>query len=104
MTTKDLKQISELLDERLDNKLEPIQKTLDGHTKILESHSQTLDGHTKILESHSQILSLQAKTLNSHTKMLRGLKKTHDVMLDSLDGEQMRQSKRLGKIEEHIGL
>jgi len=90
MTTKDLKQISELLDERLDSKLEPIQKTLDGHTKIFESHSKTL--------------SSQAKTLNSHTKMLRGLKKTHDVMLDSLDGEQMRQSKRLKKIEAHLNL
>jgi len=94
MNNGDLKQISKLLDDRLDNKLDeklaPIKKTLSEHGKILESH-------TKILDSHG-------KKLDSHGKMLRSLKKDQSVMLEMLDGEQMKQSKRLNRIENHLGL
>lgn len=69
MTNIDLKQISELLDNRLDNKLAPIQKTL-----------------------------------TQHGKMLRSLKKDQNMMLAMLDGEQMKQSKRLKRVEDHLGL
>jgi hypothetical protein len=83
----DLKQISKLLDDRLDKKfdekLAPIKKTLSEHGKMLES-----DG----------------KMLKSHGKMLTSLKKDQSVMLEMLDGEQMKQSKRLTKIETHLGL
>lgn len=83
MNNTDLKQISELLDNRLDNKLAPIQKTLEQHGAILESHG-------KILESHGNIL--------------RSLKKDQSVMLAMLDGEQMKQRKRLKRVEEHLGI
>lgn len=87
MNNTDLKQISKLLDDRLDSKLDeklaPIQKTLSGHGKILES---------------------QGKMLGSHGKMLRSLKKDQNTMLGMLDGEQMKQRKRLNRIEDHLGL
>jgi len=79
MKNSDLKQISNLLDDRLDRKfdekLAPIQKTLSKHGKILRSHG----------------------------KMLKSLKKDQGVMLEMLDGEQMKQRKRLTKIEDHLG-
>jgi len=75
MKNNDLKQISELLDNRLDNKLAPIQRTLFEHSKILKSHG----------------------------KMLKSLKKDQGIMLEMLDGEQMKQKRRLTKIEAHLG-
>ena len=72
MTTKDLEQISELLDD----KLNPIKEILDSHTK----------------------------TLSSHTKYMKALKKTQNVMLNTLDGEQMKQRKKIERLEEHAGL
>ena len=69
----DLKQISKLLDDRLDNKLDeklaPIQKTL-----------------------------------TQHGKMLRSLKKDQSIMLEMLDGEQMKQSKKLKRVEDYLGI
>ena len=60
----------------MDDKLSPIQKTLSEHGKILGSHS----------------------------KMLKSLKKDQSVMLAMLDGEQMKQRKRITRIESHLGL
>lgn len=80
MNNTDLKQISKLLDDKLDNKLDeklaPIQKTLSQHGKMLESHG----------------------------KMLKSLKRDQSTMLAMLDGEQMKQSKRLKRVEDHLGL
>jgi hypothetical protein len=101
MNNGDLKQISKLLDDRLDSKLNeklaPIQKTLSGHGKILESHDTTL-------KSIGETLELHGKMLKSHSKMLKSLKKDQSVMLEMLDGEQMKQGKRLNRIENHLGL
>lgn len=73
MKNNDLKQFSKLLDDRLDNKLDeklaPIQKTL-----------------------------------SQHSKMLKSLKKDQNTMLGMLDDEQMKQKRRLTKIEAHLGL
>lgn len=93
MNNTDLKQISKLLDDRLDNKLDeklaPIQKTLSEHGKILESHGTAIDSI--------------GKTLKSHSKMLRSLKKDQNTMLGMLDDEQMKQRKKIIRIEEHLG-
>lgn len=42
--------------------------------------------------------------LKQHGKMLRSLKKNQDTMLRMLDKEQMNQSKRLKKVEDHLGI
>lgn len=44
------------------------------------------------------------KTLAQHSKMLKSLKKDRSMMLAMLDGEQMKQSKRLDRVEDHLGL
>lgn len=78
MNINDLKQISDLfdqrLDEKLDQKLKPIRKSQDEHSKLLKSHS----------------------------KLLKTLKKNQDVMLDMLDREQMKQREKIDRIEEHL--
>ncbi|MFH1832944.1 MAG: hypothetical protein ABH816_02135, partial [Candidatus Levyibacteriota bacterium] len=73
------------------------QKTLSGHGKILESHNTALKSIGETLGSHGKILE-------SHGKMLRSLKKDQGVMLEMLDGEQVKQKRRLTKIETHLGL
>ena len=115
MNNTDLKQISKLLDDRLENKfnekLAPIQATLSEHGRILESHGKILESHGKLLESHDtalksigKTLESHGKTLESHGKMLRSLKKDQSVMLGMLDGEQMKQRKRLKRVEDHLGI
>ncbi len=104
MNNTDLKQISKLLDNRLDNKLAPIQKTLDQHGKTLESHGKMLESHDTVLKSIGKTLESQGKTLESHGKMLKSLKKDQGVMLAMLDGEQMKQSRRLKRVEDHLGI
>lgn len=80
MNNNDLKQISKLLDDRLDKKfdekLAPINKALSEHGKIL----------------------------NQHSKTLRSLKKDQSTILAMLDGEQMKQRKRLERVEDHLGI
>lgn len=86
MTKNDISQISKLLD----NKLAPVQSKLSQHDKVLDQHSE--------------MLSQQSKVLNQHTKILRSLKKDQSTMLEMLDGEQMKQRRRIKRIEEHLGL
>lgn len=101
MNNNDLKQISELLDDRLDSKfdekLDPIQKTLSQHGAILESHGRSL-------ESHDTAIKSIGKTLKAHGKILKSLKKDQNTMLGMLDDEQMKQSRRLKRVEDHLGL
>ena len=76
VNNSDLKQISKLMDDKFDEKLAPIQKTLSEHGKLLKSHG----------------------------KMLRALKKDQNTMLGMLDDEQMKQRKRIKRVEDHLGL
>lgn len=86
MNTNDLDQISQLLDQ----KLAPVQKELNQHSKVLNQHSKVLSQHSKVL--------------NQHGKILRSLKKDQNTMLRMLDREQTDQSKRLKRIEDHVGI
>lgn len=86
-----LPQISKLLDE----KLTPIQKTLNEHGRILNEHGKMLIEHGKILREHSM-------ALGTHGTMLRSLKKDQNTMLDMLDGAQMDQRKRIKRVEERL--
>lgn len=86
MKNDDLKQISKLLDQ----KLEPVLKTLGQHGTILEQHGSVLEQHGSILKQHG--------------KLLRSLKKDQDTILDMLDKEQMSQRKRLDRVEERLGI
>ena len=56
------------------------------------------------LKQISKLLDPIQKTLSQHGKMLRSLKKDQNTMLGMLDGEQMKQRKRLKLVEEHPGL
>ena len=76
MNNTDLIQIAALLDQKLEEKLEPIHKELKKHSKILSEHST----------------------------MLKSLKKDQDTMLKMLDREQMNQSKRIKIVEDHLNL
>jgi hypothetical protein len=114
MKNSDLKQISKLMDD----KLAPIHKTLTEHGKMLESHGQMLEQHGKILGSHDKrfdgidkklrshdtVLESIGKTLKSNGKLLRTLKKDQGTMLEMLDSEQMKQRKRITRIETHLEL
>lgn len=79
MTNNDIQQISKLLED----KLAPIQKTLDEHSNLLKEHGKVLGGHSNILKS---------------------LKKDQDIILNMLDKEQMKQRKRLERVEEHLDI
>lgn len=108
MNNTDLKQISKLLDDKLDKKfdekLAPIKKTLSGHGKMLSQHGKILESHDTALNSIGETLKSHGKMLEQHGKMLRSLKKDQATMLGMLDGEQMKQRRRLKLVEEHLGL
>lgn len=93
MNKIDFKQISKLLDTKLD----PIHGELKKNGQILKEHSQAL-------KSQGGALKSQGQELKEHGKLLQALKKDQDTMLDMLDTEQMQQRKRLTKIEEHLGV
>lgn len=104
MKNTDLKQISELLDNKLDNKLSPIQKTLSEHSKILESHDKRFDSIDRRLGLHDTALESIGKTLKSNGKLLKALKKDQNTMLGMLDEEQMKQRRKIKRVEDHLGL
>ena len=93
MNKKDLDQISSLLDE----KINPIKSELTDHGDILKQQGDILKQQGSILNQHSKIL-------NQHSKTLKSLKKDQNMMLRMLDGEQMRQRKRIKRVEEHLDL
>jgi len=101
MTHDDLKQFGKLLDEKLEEKLNqklaPIQKDLTGVQTDLAGVKTDLAG------VKTDLTGVQ-KTLKQHGKILHSLNKTQDVMLKVLDGEQVKQDKRLTRVEKHIGL
>lgn len=139
LTKKDLQQISEILDQKFDEKLAPIKEELKSHSKILERHTIVLDGHTEILDQHTKKLDEHSATLReqslelarhqimhentraqldeiidklqSHDKQfkkvdkkLNKLRRDQIQILDVLDLQQMKDRKRILRIEEHLGL
>jgi hypothetical protein len=79
MTNNDLNQISGILDQ----KLKPIQQELQQHGKTLKS------------------LEKDVKTIKRDVSQVR---KDQGTMLDLLDKEQMRQRKRIVRLEENTGI
>lgn len=73
MDKSDLKQIGDLLDRKLDQKLEaklkPINQKLDQHSKILVEHSRKLDA-----------LTLDVINLQKDTKLIKDIhENTKDI-------------------------
>jgi septation ring formation regulator EzrA len=93
MTNDDVAKFSKLLDE----KLAPIQQTLDEHGKMLQEHG-------KQLQSLQKGLTSVEKGLTSVKKELSSVKKDQGTMLNMLDKEQMDQRKRLKRVEDHLTL
>ena len=56
---------------------------------------------SKLLDD--KIVPIQ-KVLSQHGKILKSLKKDQNTMLGMLDDEQMKQRRRLKRVEEHLGL
>ena len=73
MNNTDLKQISKILDDKLEDKF---------NEKLAPIH----------------------KTLTQHGRILKSLKKDQSTMLAMLDDEQMKQKRRLKRVEDHLGL
>ena len=80
LTPDDLEQIGKVIDARLDAKLDEKLAPLKTDIKTVTEDMQRVK------------------------KDLRGVKKTVDVMARLLDGEQMRQRKRIDRIEDHLGM
>jgi len=59
---EDLRAISDTLVDVVE-RLDRLEKTVDGHTGILNQHTATLDQHTATLDQHTV-------TLDQHTGML----------------------------------
>lgn len=124
LTKDDLQQIALLL--------VPIHRELKKHSEILEEHTLILRRNSDLLDQHTRLLhkttielemqkifmvdhSSQFKRIDvmlkkhsthfvNHTKQLGLIKKDQNTILGKLDHEQMDQSKRLYRVEEHLGL
>ncbi len=89
-----IKLLSDMLDEKLDEKLEPIKAKLDEHSEILNSHSEILNSHSEILRSHSEVLNSHSEILNKHsiildehTQILRALE--HSAQVNKAEQDKM---------------
>jgi DNA repair ATPase RecN len=72
MDEKDLEAIGGLLDKKLDQKLQPIQETLDSHTaslikieKEIKSYMDALDIERKRIDEHDERLEVIEESLGS---------------------------------------
>ena len=93
MDEKDLQALENLLDKKLDEKLQPIKETLDAHTELLNSHTEVLNSHTE--------------TLATHTASLLNLERDIKSYMDALDIERKRVDKndeRIKVIEDSLGV
>ena len=70
MTNNDIKKITKVVKQELNDVLKPVNKKLDIHTKLLIDHSAKLDNHTKLLIDHSAKLDNHTKILNKHSVKL----------------------------------
>ncbi len=77
---------------------------LQSHSEILQSNSEILSDHGEAIKSLEHIVRNQEKTLKEHTKLLKSLKKDQILILDTLDREQIRQRRRLDRIEDYLKL
>jgi chromosome segregation ATPase len=81
MTTKDLKQIKDIFDE----KLEPIKTTLDEHTRLLNEHTRTLDKHSEKLQGITDHLVDVSEGVTEIKEALKSHDKRMSTVEDSLD-------------------
>ena len=96
-----LQQISKLLDQKLEEKLSqklaPIYKKLDEHTRILNEHTKILNEHTQILNQHTQVLNEHTQILKEHSMALELLTKMiiKDSMITVRHDKQLKQYGKL---------
>jgi len=95
-----IKKIAKVIDERLDEKLEPIKQELKEHGILLDEHSKQL----KLLEEHSKLLKEHSKQLKLLTTYARKTQKTQTEILDFLDKQDVTLQKRVSRLEECVGL
>lgn len=82
-----------------------IQKIVDGSVqkqtrKIVQEELAPIKTNVQALQTDMHGVKKDIKGIKSELKKVR---KTVDVMGRLLDGEQMRQRKRIVRIEEHLG-
>lgn len=95
-----VKKIGEVVDEKINKALEPVNKKLDALwdqtadlTVNMTAVQETQKSHTKILKSHTNLL-------NSHTKALSNL----EANTASMAGNIRKLNKRLKAVEDKSGL
>lgn len=92
-----IKRFSEVVDEKLAARLDPIHERLEKIEK--DVHELKQDVH--ILKQDVHVLKKDAKVSKQNDKKLQ---KTQEVMLDMLNRDDVRLSKRVTRIEKHLGL
>ena len=78
MDEKDLQSLENLLDKKLDQKLQPIKETLDAHTELLNSHTETLATHTlsllnleRDIKSYMDALDVERKRIDKSDERIK---------------------------------
>ena len=98
MTNNDIKKITKVVKQELNDVLKPVNKKLDIHTKLLIDHSAKLDNHTKILNKHSVKLDNHTASLMNIEHTLKGYGDMYKINKE--DNEKLNQ--RVDRIENQL--
>ena len=76
MDAKDLQAIGNLLDKKLDEKLQPIKKDLGEIKETVDSHSVSLMNLEKEIKIYNDALDVERKRIDGHDTQLTKVEET----------------------------
>lgn len=94
LTKNDLQAIKEIVDERLDSRLE---EKFDKKLKPIKDDVENI-------KSDIEIIKKEIKPIKSMQRSIRKINKNVSTMLDMLNTDDMRLQKRVKRIEDHLDL
>lgn len=100
MNSDDIKQIGDLVEQKIQSALKPIHKKLDEHSAKLDSHTAKLDEHSAKLDAHTAKLDNHTASLVTIEDTLKGYGDMYKVNKD----ESNELNERVTVIEDHLGL
>lgn len=98
LTKDDLKQIREVVDERIQARLEPVEQTLRGEIQAVDQRLGGVDQRLGGVEKELQAFRKETR------KDLRYLRKTANLIIEDYGEEVVKLRRRIERIEDHLGL
>lgn len=102
--TQLLQRLGEIVDQKLEERLKPLNSRFDGVDRRLDTVDKRLDSVDKRLDTVDKRLDGVEKQMKSTNRTLRRVAKDVSYMSKTFDEAIVKQGRKISKIEAHLDI